>query len=460
MPLSAHSRGMQRGVTRWRRDSTLGLAKKSFGTFLSKGLVFLVGFPTSILVARFLGPEGKGLIYLLFTTITLSAWLGNLGLGHAAIYLIGKDRSCLPGMIGNILLMTGAVSAVLIGAGWLFLQYGRPDLLPHMPLWMWISVAFLAPLHLLRELLVQVLSAVLRIKAINVIEMTTVGIHLLLLLGLVVFGEQGVSGAFWARAVADIAAASTCFILVWRGCGRPAKPDWAFLRRAMRFGAKSYLFMLTRLLNLRIDAFFLTWLATGSAGVKAVGLYSVATSLAEFILIIPDSIRLSLFPMVASHSATGANQLTSMSCRHTMLLTMLASLGYVALGPFVVVHIYGAAFTEAITPLFILLPGVILLAQTNLWYSDLPGRGKPEVAAYSALIALIATVLFNLVLIPPYGIVGAAVASSCAYALEFVVAGSLLIRHTGMSWRELIVFRRADLRHYTLIWSRSPRHAS
>lgn len=430
----------------------MGLAKKSFATFLSKGLVFLVGFPTGILVARFLGPEGKGLIYLIFTTVTLSAWLGNLGLGHAAIYFIGKDRSCLPAMVGNILVVAGAVSTLLIGAGWLFLWYARPELLYHIPLWMWISVALLAPLHLLRELMIQVLSAMLRIKAINLIEVTLVSTHLLLLIGFVGLWEQGVAGAFWARAGADIIAASTCVVLVLRACERPVKPDWTLLRTAMRFGAKSYLFMLTRLLNLRIDTLMLTSFAAG--GVKAVGLYSVATSLAEFILIIPDSIRLSLFPMVAGNSAAGANQLTSMSCRHTMMLTLLAAWGYVALGPMVISHVYGVAFTEAVPPLFILLPGVILLAQTNLWYSDLPGRGKPEVAAYSALIALAATILLNLALIPSYGVAGAAIASSCAYTLEFAVAGSLLIRHTGMSWRELVMFRRTDLRHYALMLSR------
>ncbi len=412
-----------------------------------------MGFPISILVARFLGPEGKGLLYLLFTTITLSAWLGNLGLGHAAIYFIGRDRSCLPGMVGNILLMTGIVSTFLIGGGWLFLQYRRPDLSPHFPLWIWLSVACLAPLHLLRELMIQVLSAVLRIKEINLIEVTLVSTHLLLLLVFVVLLERGVTGAFLARAVADAIATGVCLMLVLRHCGGPATPDWALLRAAMRFGAKSYIFMLTRLLNLRIDAFLLTAFAAG--GVKAVGLYSVATSLAEFILIIPDSIRLSLFPMVAGNRTTGANQLTSMSCRHTMLLTLLAALGYIALGPMIISQVYGVAFTEAVTPLLVLLPGVILLAQTNLWYSDLPGRGKPEIAAYSALLALVATIGFNLALIPSYGAVGAAAASSCAYALEFGVAGSLLIRHTGMTWRELVVFRRTDLRHYKLIWSRS-----
>ncbi len=431
----------------------MGLAKKSFGTFLSKGLVFLIGFPTSILAARFLGPEGKGVIYLLFMTITLSAWLGNLGFGHAAIYFIGKDRSCLPGMMGSILLMSGVVSALLIGAGWLFFQYVRPDLLHRLPGWMWLCVACLIPLHLLRDLMMQVLSAVLQIRQVNLVEVILVSVNLILLLGLVVLLEQGVAGAFFARAAADVIAAGVCMVFVLRACGRPAMPDWGFLRATLRFGAKSYLFMLTRLLNLRVDAFLLTAFATG--GVKAVGLYSVATSLAECMLIIPDSIRLSLFPMVAGNSTAGANQLTSMSCRHTLWLTMLAAAGYFALGPIIISQVYGSAYTEAVMPLFILLPGVVLLAQTNLWYSDLPGRGKPEVATYSALVALAATIVFNLALIPSYGAVGAAVASSCAYALEFAVAGSLLIHHTGLTWRELVVFRRADLHHYALMFSRS-----
>jgi O-antigen/teichoic acid export membrane protein len=152
--------------------------------------------------------------------------------------------------------------------------------------------------------------------------------------------------------------------------------------------------------------------------------------------------------MVATCSTAEANRLTPAACRHTMFLTAVSAVTCATLGPFAIRYLYGDAFAGAITPLLILLPGVLMLSQAHIFYSDLNGRGKPEVTTLSALAALILTIVLDLVLIPRYGITGAAVASTCAYTAEFAVAGSFFVHHTGLTWREILVFRKSDLHHY------------
>jgi hypothetical protein len=83
--------------------------------------------------------------------------------------------------MGNVIAVTMAVGASVGMLGWVFLQYGRPDIYAQAPLWVWGMAALLVPLHLLRSLLMQVLSAVLRIKEVNIIEVVAIFIQIPLL---------------------------------------------------------------------------------------------------------------------------------------------------------------------------------------------------------------------------------------------------------------------------------------
>ena len=314
---------------------------------------------------------------------------------------------------------------------------------------MWGIAALLVPIHLMRSLFMQVLSAVLRVKEINTVEVAAVLVNLLLLILLVVIFDMGIGGAVVASASSEILVASAFLLMVQYYYGRPERPNSTLLGASLRFGIKSYLSNVMRHLSLRLDAFLVTALAVD--GMRATGVYSIATSIAELLLFIPQSIRLSLFPMVAASDAGEANRLTSQACRHTMFLTIGCGVAIVILAAFVVPFVYGQKFAGAVLPIVILVPGTVMLSQAHVFYGDLTGRGKPEATAISALLSLIVTVILDVILIPRYGITGAAIAATCAYSVEFIVAGSFFIFYSGLAWRDVLVFRRSDLRHYSCI---------
>jgi O-antigen/teichoic acid export membrane protein len=424
----------------------VGLAKKSVGTFVSQIIAQLLQFFIGVMTARYLGPEGKGLIYVLITATALSLTLGNLGLGQASIFFIGKNRKCLPATFGNLLIATGAISLVLGTVGWLWLQYGRPDIYAQFPLWMWSGMALLIPIHLLQSFLMQILSAILRIYEINVVDVTRVAAQLLLFVLFVMVMGQGINGAFLAYALSAFFAAGAFFSLVLYYGGCPQRPDWILFGHSLRFGAKAYLSDLLRMLTSRLDVLLVASLAVG--GIPAAGVYSVATSVAELLLSIPVAIRLSLFPMVAATGAAEANRLTSTACRHTMFITSTAALGFIVLGPLFIQSFYGEAFSGAAIPLLILLPGTMLLSQSMLFCSALEGRGRPGVSSICRAASLPIILILDLTLIPLYGITGAAVASTCACTVEFVIAGSIFMHYSNMPWKKVLVFRGSDLFYY------------
>ena len=78
---------------------------------------------------------------------------------------------------------------------------------------------------------------------------------------------------------------------------------------------------------------------------------------------------------------------------------------------------FGREFGAGATALRISMVAMVPLSITRLLASDLKGRGRPGIVSIGAAVALVATVVFNLLLIPAMGIEGAAIASLIAYAL-------------------------------------------
>ena len=98
--------------------------------------------------------------------------------------------------------------------------------------------------------------------------------------------------------------------------------------------------------------------------------------------------------------------------------------------------------------MLILLPGMWFLGTGTVVGGDLRGRGRPGLASAVAGIAVVVTVALDLALIPPFGIVGAAVASVAAYSVFGLVSLAVLSRVSGIPVRTLVIPTVADLKRY------------
>jgi Na+-driven multidrug efflux pump len=96
----------------------------------------------------------------------------------------------------------------------------------------------------------------------------------------------------------------------------------------------------------------------------------------------------------------------------------------------------------------ILLLGVVALSLHKILASDLSGRGLPQYPSITSALALVVTLVADLLLIPRYGIVGAAWASTLAYGVQTIALVVIYRRVTGVAWRDLVVLRRDDLLLY------------
>jgi O-antigen/teichoic acid export membrane protein len=116
------------------------------------------------------------------------------------------------------------------------------------------------------------------------------------------------------------------------------------------------------------------------------------------------------------------SNLASKITRYTLLATLLFTAGLSVLADEFVPIYYSSEFTDSILPLQILLPGALFFAVVRPVIAIGQGKGelKPVVAATGLAAGI--NIILNIILIPNYGIAGAATATSIGY-------GSMLVFH-------------------------------
>jgi O-antigen/teichoic acid export membrane protein len=86
----------------------------------------------------------------------------------------------------------------------------------------------------------------------------------------------------------------------------------------------------------------------------------------------------------------------------------------------------------------ILLPGSIALGLNQVLYAGARSLDDPALPSYSEGLATVLTCVGLYLLIPRFGFLGAAIASTLAYTSSLVFTLALFRRRLRFSWRELL----------------------
>lgn len=157
------------------------------------------------------------------------------------------------------------------------------------------------------------------------------------------------------------------------------------------------------------------------------GHYKAALLTAEFLLLLPVALQI-LLVHGASHlwsdgeSATVSALLARITRLNLAALVLLAAGVAVLADPFFRLY-FGPEFTAAIGPFLILLPGVIGFGLARPLIGVGQATGAVATVFRATAIAAVANLVLNLLLIPPFGMYGAAVATAITYASMIALLG-------------------------------------
>jgi len=420
--------------------------KRTTLTFVTGVLSLLIGLGTSAILARVLGPEGRGIYALAVLLPSLIITFGNLGVAPATVYYVARGEFRRQEILGNNVLLSAGISGIGGLAGLVVVLFFRGTIFPGVAPGYLLLALLLVPVQVFFSYVRCVLLGAQRIKEFNYVQIA----HSVLFLGFIALAllglRAGVNGAIVAGLLAWLAVDVLVFRLAKQVAGGiDPKPNRAYIKRATTYGVQAHLANILGFLNYRVDMF----LVNGFLGPAAVGLYAVGVGLAEKLWMISKAASTVLFPRVAAENEEQRHkEFTPLVARTVLWTTALGALVLVFLSRWIVLLLYSDAFLPAVGALQALLAGIVMLSASRVLANDIAGRGRPMLNTYCGVITVVTNILLNVLWIPRYGIVGAAWASTVSYTVSFLTALFFYCRLSGNRWTIVVFPQRGDLALY------------
>ena len=424
--------------------------KNTAATFIAQIVILIIGIATSIIIARVLGPEGKGLYSLAILLPTLMATLTNFGISPATVYLTASGSYDRKQIFGNNILFSLVIGAISLTIGLVVVLFLKETLLPGLPMPLALVGMFVLPLTLLVENLQKIFIGMQKILTANILSIIYFSLSLVFIL-IALFGfRSDVLGVLIASILSLLVA--TIMVVLWLNRtlrGVRFSLNFPYIKSTLSYGLKAHLGNILGFLNLRADVFLVNFFINPTA----VGFYSISVNIAEKLWLVSRASSTVLFPKVAAEkNEQKRKEFTPIISRTMFLITVSGALILFFIVEKIIVLLYSPQFLSSVRPLQILLPGIAVGGADSILAHDIAGRGKPLVNSYISIIALIVNIILNISWIPKFGIEGAAWASTISYGLTFVGRVLIYSRISGNSFGVILLPQRSDVTLYKKLW--------
>ena len=425
------------------------LAKDSTYNLIQQIWTIVIGLVTSILLARGLGIEQRGIYTLAVLLPELLITFLNLGVAPATVYFISRKKMGPNQTIAHNTSLAFWISTGTILIGVAFIILTQDFLFPDVP----TSLLLLSLLIIPSSLLISYLSAIFQglqdFRTYNIISMASQLVMLILVILFVWVIPLSSTGAMLAYLTSNLFGVLAIFILILKKVGAPDRWNLflslPYIRQIIDYGIKSHISNAITYLNYRVDNFILNRIA----GAGPVGLYSVSVGLSERLWIPSTAIGSVIFARIASleDGDIRREEITPLTTRFVLLLSILLAVVAVPLLAWLIPILYSTEYLGSVQPLILLIPGTIAFNVARILSNDIAGRGKPELNMFISAIALIINVLANLFLIPYFNASGAALASTFSYTILFILMIVVYCHLSSVRWITVLVPQKSDF-HY------------
>jgi O-antigen/teichoic acid export membrane protein len=386
-----------------------------------------------LIIARSLGAAGRGeFVFLVTISVTLSA-LAALGVQEANINFASADPELRPALATNSVILgafagltMAAAAACLAAVVPIFGSQARVAL---------IGMALAAvPVQLTKMYLWRFIQADWRFGVASVSWTLPFATSFFVNALLAVLGFLTVVTAYGAWLGAQ---AVPVVFLAWQiarrgeGFGRPSV---SLARRTVKFGLQTHFYKIMSMGNARLDQ----WILGVLGNTRELGLYSVAVAVSVSLYQLPGALDLAQRPDLARSSKETAAVRASVVFRVAALVTGLGALALAIFAPFICVGLFGSEFRGSVDDLRVLMIGTIGVVALKLLGNALTAQGRPLRVSVAVAAGFAMTVVLDVLLIPRFGGLGAAIASAVAYSTVGIVVAVMFLRTLGGRAADLV----------------------
>lgn len=436
--------------------------RKELRSFARGGIVSLVGsilsaatgFLLTVVVARLLGAAQAGVFFIVVAIFTILSEITELGADEgmvrssAQLVALGRGRELrrLTRVALGPVLSVSAVTAVALYAlaPRIAEVFAEPRYLDEAVLFLRITAPFLA-ISAARAVILAGTRGLGSIVGYTVTNTAMPASRPVLAVAVVALGfGSGAVMLSWAVPIGATFVAGA--ILFWLQVRRAeaacvGAPAAAAGTAASSAGRDFWLFSGARGVAAIIEI-ALVWLDVLLVGAMVsndqAGIYATASRFITSGTLVLSATRIAVAPQIAGLLARGENrtaeELYNVATSWVVAASWPIYLVFACFGP-VILMPFGAEFTEGAAALAILSGSMLILMAAGNVQTVLLMGGKSSWTLANKVVALIVNIALNLLLVPPFGIVGAAIAWGASITVDTVAASFQVHRYLGLRLR-------------------------
>ena len=385
-------------------------------SFISLAIASLVHLLLRVVLGRELGASGLGLYTLVFTIYMFGMQFAAFGIGAALTKYVAEHNENIKkvkefvssGVIGSFISGLTVGIILYLSSNAIAINFFHCSEMVYL-----LKItAFCFPFIALQKTALGTLNGLRKMNyfaLLNIIQNVSV---VALSVILVIVFKMNVTGAVFGFVLPTIVMGPLALVFIKDFFKVPSKLFNTVLRELSWFGVYVVLANSVGIINTQIDSLLIGHFMDETE----VGYYAVAVVLIHGIILVPSAIQRVTTPAIAGYHGKNEyeniRKLIKKTMIKTFLVTILFSTLLVIVGRFLIGILFTEEFLPAYIPLLILLIGYSLYAPLISVGGVLSSIGKVNIVfRIDALCALMNTIL-NIILIPKFGIFGAASATS------------------------------------------------
>lgn len=426
-------------------EESFSSAWSALGHVLARVIGLATRFLTSPFTNRALGAGDRGILTVVGNVTGLFSILLSPNV-PASYYRTFPGRKYSPQEYAGNSILLGAVSGSIISLAF-FLSYPLfRDSIYRNTAYSYFLLSFLAvPLLLIRNYLHALFQGLGRLGEYNAIIRNEALIGLLFTVSLLLAGMFTVRNALLAGIGIALFSLSNTVVYLGRHVPSPWRLSWPLLSVSIRDVSNVHIAGIATFFILKIDVLILNYYVSPAL----VGCYFVAVSIAEVLFLLPFGTQVVLYSKVArEETEAAAAEVSIRAGRNTFYLAIVGALIFAASAKPLVMIVGGREYVAAVMPLVVLLPGIVFQCLAMTLTPLCVRKGIYRTMSVTAVIVASGNLLLNILLIPRWGITGAAVATTLSYALNAVLWIVFLRESLPGGARAMFRLERRDLQYY------------
>lgn len=414
-------------------------------SFTATALIQASNIGSGILLARFLLPEGRGELAAVILWPSVVGAIGIIGLHEAVAFHAARRPREAGGILRAGLALGFGLSLLLMPLAALLADWVFADARPEVREAAFLYVLFI-PLHFIASIAVGMFQGALRFAEWNLLRVLMHVAYALLIPLFYAAGWGGVAG-FAAASLLSLGLVAAAGVFggaragwLTQGADEPTVAQSA--PRLLKYGFSVHLGATVAIVAERLDQMIIS-LALSAADL---GLFVVALTVARLPLVAASTLGTVAFPKIAAaEDAEDRARIFGRYARATMIVVVPASLALAAVMPWLLVWFFGGAFAAAVPLAWVLLAAAVPLSLKAMISSGLKGYDRGALVGQAEIVTLAASAAALALLVPLFGLMGAAWASVLAQAGALAFLLARIRRATGIEAKDLLLPRRADL---------------